>query len=202
MTPSIVLALSARSLICRLGCVFFAGLTTFIDICVTRAAFVTILLTFSGVAEAKAIDGAVLTGSDGAQVKLSRFQGKPVVLFYEDRQSTTTNKPLKVKLLEWGKSQNLLNAAHVVAIANLKAFNFFPAKNLALQYVRSMEKRVGIPILVDLEGTMSDSALHLPAESSTVVLLDSSGTVIYQKTGPLDERDTAEVFASLEKLLR
>jgi hypothetical protein len=41
---------------------------------------------------------ATLRGSDGKEMARSRWRGKPVILFYEDRHSTTLNSPLKEAL--------------------------------------------------------------------------------------------------------
>lgn len=144
---------------------------------------------------------AVLTGSDGAAVSLARFAGKPMVLFFEDRHSTTLNKPLKMRLKEWGEAHAKMDAARVVAIANLSAFNFFPVKGIALGRVRSMEKKIGIPILADLDGVMTGAPWFLPAESSTVLLCDGQGGVVYQHTGALSDADIGKVLGALQALL-
>jgi Bacterial protein of unknown function (YtfJ_HI0045) len=151
-------------------------------------------------AETMPLARAVLTGSHGEEVKLSRYQGKPIIVFYEDRHSTQMNKPLKTKLFEWGKAHGLMDAANVIAIANLKAFNFFPAKGFALQHVRGVEQKVGIPILVDLDGTMNAPPWSLPPESSTVVVFDREGAIVYRKTGALGDLEIDRVISLIETL--
>ncbi|HEX8437839.1 hypothetical protein [Archangium sp.] len=126
---------------------------------------------------------ATLRGSDGKEVALSRWRGKPVILFYEDRHSTTLNSPLKEALFARGQELELLEAAWVVAVANLESFDFFPARGLALSHVRDEEKKWGIPILVDLKGTLGAPPWNLPKKTSSVLLLDGSGTVLYRYSG-------------------
>src|SRR5688572_30517077 len=112
---------------------------------------------------------AMLHSSDGAQAALSKWRGKPVILFYEDKDSTKLNLVLKEELFERGRQHGLLEAAFVVAVANLEKFNFFPAKQIALSYVKDEEKKVGVPILVDLEGTLGGPPWALPKKTSTVM---------------------------------
>lgn len=144
---------------------------------------------------------ATLRGSDGESVRLSRWRGKPVILFYEDKDSTTLNAPLKTELFERGRQHGLLNAAWVVAVANLERFNFFPARQIALSYVRDEEKKVGVPILVDLDGTLGKSPWQLPTKTSSVVLLDATGAVVYLHSGRMAEAETQRFFDALTQLV-
>jgi hypothetical protein len=144
---------------------------------------------------------ATLHSSSGEQAPLSKWRGKPVILFYEDKDSTTLNLTLKQELFERGKQQGLLEAAWVVAVANLKAFNFFPARGIALSYVRDEEKKAGVPILVDLEGTLGKAPWELPTKTSTVVLMDASGAVVYRYSGKMDEAERQAFFNALAGLI-
>ena len=144
---------------------------------------------------------ATLRGSDGKQVTLSRWRGKAVILFYEDRHSTTLNSPLKEALFERGREQGLLEAAWVVAVANLEPFNFFPARGIALSHVRKEETKWGIPILVDLKGTLGAEPWSLPKKTSSVLLMDGTGTVVYRYSGRMKEADMETFFQALGGLL-
>lgn len=144
---------------------------------------------------------ATLHSSSGEQTALSKWRGKPVVLFYEDKESTTLNGTLKEELFERGKQQGLLEAAWVVAVANLKPYNFFPARQIALSYVRDEEKKAGVPILVDLEGTLGGTPWSLPTKTSTVMLMDASGAVVYRYSGRMDEAERQTFFQTLSKLI-
>lgn len=144
---------------------------------------------------------ATLRGSDGKEVALSRWRGKPVILFYEDRHSTTLNSPLKEALFSRGQSLGLLEAAWVVAVANLEAFDFFPARGIALSHVRDEEKKWGIPILVDLKGTLRTAPWGLPPKTSSVLLMDGAGTVVYRYSGRMNEQERESFFHALGTLL-
>ncbi len=144
---------------------------------------------------------ATLSGSDGKEVSLSRWRGKPVILFYEDRHSTTLNSSFKEALFERGKALGLLEAAWVVAVANLEPFNFFPARQIALSHVKAEERRWGIPILVDLKGTLGKAPWALPKKTSSVLLLDGSGAIVYRYSGRMSEQEQEAFFQALGQLL-
>lgn len=144
---------------------------------------------------------ATLRTSSGEEVRLSRWRGKPVILFYEDRDSTKLNAGLKEELFARGKERNLLGAATVVAVANLMKFDFFPARQIALSYVRDEEKKVGVPILVDLKGAMGEAPWTLPLKTSNVLLLDAQGVLIYRHSGKMKPEEQTAFFESLSKLV-
>jgi hypothetical protein len=144
---------------------------------------------------------ATLRGSDGKEVALSRWRGKPVILFYEDRHSTTLNSAFKEALFARGQALGLLEATWVVAVANLESFDFFPARGIALSHVRDEEKKWGIPILVDLKGTLGAAPWNLPKKTSSVLLMDGTGTVVYRYSGRMKEEDMETFFQTLGTLL-
>ncbi|MBZ4415466.1 peroxiredoxin [Myxococcus sp. RHSTA-1-4] len=144
---------------------------------------------------------ATLRTSGGEQVRLSRWRGKPVILFYEDKDSTTLNSPLKETLFARGKERGLLDAAWVVAVANLQKFDFFPARQIALSYVRDEEKKVGVPILVDLDGTLGAAPWELPMKTSNVLLLDAEGAVVFRHSGRMKPEEQEAFFTALSRLV-
>lgn len=168
------------------------------------AGALTVTLAMSGVSahvpRASPLD-ASLRNSKGVHTPLARWRGKPVVFFYEDKNSTELNLPLKEELFERGQQHGLLEAAWVLAVANLEKFNFFPARQIALSYVRDEEKRAGVPILVDLEGTLGGPPWELPTKTSTVLLMDATGTVVYSYSGRMGEAERATFFTALSKLV-
>jgi hypothetical protein len=144
---------------------------------------------------------ATLRSSSGDPVKLSRWRGKPVVLFYEDKDSTGLNAKLKEELFTRGQARGLLGAAWVVAVANLERFDFFPARQIALSYVRDEEKKAGVPILVDLDGTLGAAPWGLPKKTSNIVLLGADGTLIFKHSGRMKEAEMEAFFVTLGELV-
>jgi hypothetical protein len=155
----------------------------------------------SDVGPQQVLPDARLRRSDGELVQLSRFRGRPVVLFYEDRHSLKLNQALKEQLFDRGRSAGLLRAVSLLAVANLEAYDFFPARGIALSFVRDAEKKVGVPILVDLDGVLSQEPWWLPGKSSSVVLLDRTGAEVFRASGALTPGETERFFAALGGLL-
>jgi hypothetical protein len=151
-------------------------------------------------ASAKPVDASLRT-SEGEKITLSLFRDKPILLFYEDKDSTNVNRPLKDKLKEWASGSNLYGLAHVFAVTNLSSYNFFPARNIALGRVRALERKLNVKILADLEGVMSAEPWSLPTKSSTVVVISPSGEVVFQKTGACNDDEIKTVITTLEHLI-
>jgi len=144
---------------------------------------------------------AVLESAYGQPVRLSATRGQPVILFFEDRDSLALNQALKDELFQRGKEKGLLKAVRVVAVANLQPFNFFPARQIALAFVRDAQGKVNVPIWVDWKATLSQTPWNLPARSSSVVLLDAEGRVAFQRSGKLSQAERAQFFQALSRLV-
>jgi hypothetical protein len=159
-----------------------------------------------GIARANATDDAAprdadLERTDGSTVAIRVYRGKPAVLFYEDRHSTEINADVKKALWEQGRAADRTDAVHVVAIANIQAYDFFPAKDFAVTFIRRLEGKIGIPILLDASGVLSKPPWSLPAEGGTVVLLDADGRSVWQHSGALGPERTRALLARVEALL-
>ena len=144
---------------------------------------------------------AEVTNSHGKPVRLTSYWGRPTVLFYEDRDSTSINKDFKDELYARGRSLGLLNAATVVAIANLAPYNWFPARHLALASVRDFEKKYKVPILVDWKRTLGAPPWNLPQKTCTVLVLNPAGQVLFEASGLLTPEQTQQIYKLLEQML-
>ena len=144
---------------------------------------------------------AQLRNSSNEPVSLSRWRGRPTVVFYEDRGSTQQNVALKRELFARASAHRLLGRAHVLGVANLHGLDFFPANHFALSAVREAERKDKVPVLVDWDRTLSSPPWNLPPAASSVMLLDASGTLVHSWSGPLGTRDIEEFFAELSALL-
>ena len=130
-----------------------------------------------------------LTTAAGESVRLSEFRGKPLLLFFEDRDSVGMNQTLKDRLFAEAKKRDLLHRVGLVAVAYLKPFDFFPARQFALAHVRSLVEQLGIDIFVDFKGSLAGPPLWLPTDSSTVLVVDRQGRVLYRHSGPHSEAE-------------
>lgn len=144
---------------------------------------------------------AALADSRDAPVRLSRFRGKPLVLFYEDRTSSDQNARLKRELRDRAAARHLTESAHVVGVANVGAYDFWPARGLVLSAIRDIERRDKVQILVDWKRTLLDAPWSLPDAASSVVLLDADGRWVHAWSGPVSNRSMEEFFELLTRLV-
>jgi hypothetical protein len=164
-------------------------------------AAVLMLCSTANARDESLLSSVTLTGTDDRPVSLARFAGKPAVVFYEDRGSTATNQALKEALVEQGRRHGLLHAVRVIAIANISAYNFPPARQIATAFIRRAERRAGIPILLDLSGTLQAQPWALPDDASTVLLLDAGGRVVWRHSGKVPPAETTRMFDQLRRLV-
>lgn len=147
-------------------------------------------------------DGVMLSTTGGSYVRLADlFRGRPTVLFFEDKDSTALNQRLKDVLFATGKERGLLDAVSIVAVANLKGYDWFPARNFVVSAVKDSEKSFGLPIYLDWSGALTRAPWALKPDSSTVVLLDRAGAVKWKKQGRLGAHEIDEVLTRLGELL-
>jgi hypothetical protein len=169
-----------------------------------RASVVAAIVMCSVVARAddpSLLSSVTLTGTDARPAQLRRYAGKPAVVFYEDRGSIETNQALKDALVEQGRQHGLLSAVSVIAIANISAYNFPPAREIATAFIRRAERQAGIPILLDLSGALQAPPWTLPDDASTVLLLDAGGRVVWRHSGKVPAAESGRMLDQLRQLV-
>ncbi|MDQ3264368.1 MAG: YtfJ family protein [Myxococcota bacterium] len=159
-----------------------------------------ILLLSSAALGWEGLDAQVIA-TDGKPVQLASRWGKPTVLFYEDKDSGTLNQALKDALFRQGAQQDALGAVTVIAVANVREYDWFPARNFVVSAVKDSEKKVGIPVYLDWEGRLSRSPFNLRSTGSTVMVLDGQGRRRWSKTGALSPGEVTQVLALLGELV-
>jgi hypothetical protein len=147
--------------------------------------------------EEATMDATVET-SWGSRVRLAALFGKPTVLFYEDRDAGPTNQHVKDALFARGKSKGLLEAASVIAVGNVAAYDWFPARDFVLAAVRDVERQVKVPVYLDFKGALSAPPWRLPSTGSTVLVLSPGGRIVWRASGKLSPAEVAQLFAALE----
>ena len=168
---------------------------------VTMNSMVVAVLMVGSAAQGAAMDARV-SNTRGQSVWLAQKWGKPTVLFYEDKDGTFQNQALKDALFQKGKKTGLLEAVSVVAVANVRAFGWFPAKNFVVAAVKDAEVKSGIPVYLDWTGALSAKPWSLDAEGSTVLVVDPAGEkVVFSKHGKLTAEEIDQVFALLGSLV-
>ncbi len=160
------------------------------------------LLVLGAGAHALEEDVTKLSTTEGTYVRLQEaFRGRPSVLFYEDKDSTQLNQALKDALFAAGKKNHLLDAVSVVAVANVQAYDWFPARNFVVSAVKDTEKKVGVPVYLDWTGQLTKKPWSLAPDNSTVLVVDRTGAVKWSHKGKLSAAEVDEVLALLGTLI-
>lgn len=122
-------------------------------------------------------------------LSLGALAGKPVLVLYEDKASTTQNLALKQELSELAKGGKYKSRIGLVAIADLSAYDYWPVKGFVKDAVRDESHKQGLPIYCDWNGEARRTMGLVPGVSN-VVLYGPNGRVRFSRSGPLtsDER--------------
>ncbi len=141
---------------------------------------------------------AKVTDVDGKTLDPSALKGKPVLIVYEDKDSAKQNQALKDELAKLAKGDKYKTKVAIAAIADVSAFDFWPAKGFVIDALRGEAKKAGIPIYCDWSGTFR-KAYGMQRSTSNVVLLDKQGKVLFARSGPLAITDRQKLLGLLQK---
>ena len=130
---------------------------------------------------------------------LGRVGSKPLLVFYEDKASSTQNQAFKDELSRRAKTPN---ASRVVlaAVADVQGYDYWPARGFVKDAIRSQSNAIGAPIYCDWSGAVR-SALGVRRGVSTVVLYDASGHVVFAHEGAMDAATRARAIAQLDAVI-
>ena len=134
-------------------------------------------------------------------MQLAALWGKPVVVFYEDKDGTSQNQPLKDELEAQGRSRGLLRSVRVVAVASVEGYDWVPVKGFVVSAVKRVELVSGIPVYLDWQGALKRKPWNLTGKGSTVLVLDGAGALLFSRNGALSREEISEVVSLLVKLV-
>lgn len=137
-----------------------------------------------------------LDGTEHGARRLGDYRGRVVVLFYEDRDSASQNELLKQEMSARAQEAGLARQVVLLPIANLEAFDFWPARPIARGHVVDIARRFGIEILIDWSGATAQ-AWGFAKRQSHVLVLDGEGRPLFRESGPLDGAARGRFFAVL-----
>lgn len=121
---------------------------------------------------------------DGRVMELKSFKGKPILILYEDKESARQNVALKEDLAKLAKGDRYKSSIALAAIADVSAYDFWPAKGFVKDAIREESKKQKTTIYCDWNGSFR-TALHLRRGVSNVVLVARDGKVLFAAEGTL-----------------
>lgn len=170
------------------------------DVRVLSAISLVLAMTVPRVALGALPASVTLESTGGPVRRLSDFAGKVVVLIYEDRESAQQNAALKRELAERAQRADRSRNVVLLPVADLHAYDFWPAHGFARKAVVDAAAKAGIEILMDWEGSTA-RALKLHPKQSQVLVFDAAGSELFRSSGTLSDAERSRFFAVLERAL-
>ena len=130
-------------------------------------------VSLSGLALPKVGDDAPsgkLEDANGKTLETKSFKGKPVLIVYEDRDTATQNEKLKQELSVLAKGDKYKSKVALAAVADVSAYDFWPASFFVKDAIRKESKKQGTTIYCDWNASFR-RAFKLSAGKSSVVLI-------------------------------
>lgn len=138
--------------------------------------------------------------ADDKPAKFSTLRaGHPTIVFYEDKDGGEQNDRFKERL---GKLQSKSASAKkvtVVAIADVKSWDFWPAKGFVKDALRSAGNKAGITVWADWSGG-GRTSFSATSSTSNIIVLDAAGRVAWASTGKLTTVQEDDLLNRIDKL--
>lgn len=137
-----------------------------------------------------------LTSGDEKATVLADYQGKVLVVFYEDKDKVEVNRPLKQAL---NAIFNPTSSARLSVVDATDA-GFF-SRGIWESNLREASEREGMIIYGDWDGKMK-KAYGLAEETTSFFIVDKKGTVRFFRQGKVAQTEFAEITALLVQLAK
>ncbi len=131
-----------------------------------------------------------LESSSGVPHGLREHRGQVVVVFYESRDRLDDNAALK-RSLERFSSTTVASQLAVLAVGDVKAFDFAPARSIARSAIRAIASHYDLEILLDWKGVLARAPFSLDPAKSNVLVVDREGLVVYRHAGVIAAAEEA-----------
>lgn len=148
-------------------------------------------------AEGEKAPNASVEDADGRALEMKSLRGKPILIMYEDKDSSAQNQALKDELSKLAKGDRYKSAITLAAVADVSAYNFWPVKGFVKDAIREESQKFGTTIYCDWDASFRKK-YRMREGVSSVVLVGRDGLVLFAADGAL----SAEKRAQLLKLLR
>lgn len=160
-----------------------------------------VVLASAGVAalpsEGEKAPNAKVEDADGRVLEIKTLRGKPILIMYEDKDSSKTNQVFKDELAKLAKGDRYQRVIALAAIADVSSYNFWPVKGFVKDAIRDESKKVGTTIYCDWDGGFRNAYKIRPGTSS-VLLVGKNGQILFAAEGALKADARKKVLALLK----
>jgi hypothetical protein len=143
-----------------------------------------------------------LEETSGQMRTMAAVRGRVVVIFYEDRAHTDTNRDFKLTLHRFIVDNQLRDQTTTYAVANVSSIEGGVIRDMARTAIRAIASQYGIQILLDWEGALQSAPLSMRDGDANLALVDRSGRLRWRHTGAIGETERTAFFRMFRRLLR
>lgn len=123
--------------------------------------------------------------------------GMPIVLVYEDKDSSRMNQPFKNELARLLSSdERFRRGVAVFPVADVDGYDYWPARGFVKKAIREESLKQGTTIYCDWSGRVR-TAVGLQKGTSNIVLFGKDGAVRFFHAGALSEGQRAQLLELL-----
>lgn len=134
--------------------------------------------------EGASAPNARVEDADGKVLQLQSLKGKPILIVYEDRDSSKQNQPLKDDLSKLATGDKYKTAIALAAIADVSSYDWWPAKGFVKDAIREESKKQKTTIYCDWDGGFR-KAYGIKRGVSNVILVGRDGRVLFAAEGAI-----------------
>jgi hypothetical protein len=131
-------------------------------------------------------------------LRIERLAGRPVLIVFESRESAEQNAAFKERLGRFARSGNYRQSIHLVPVASVETYDFFPARGFVEDAIAEESRRFGVTIWCDWTGAFRRAYRLRPAHSS-VILVSGDRRVLFAFEGALPRHAQDRVIELLRR---
>lgn len=143
----------------------------------------------------------VLETTAGGSRRLAEHRGKVVVLFWERRERQRDSAALKNELGAYARDPALAREVAVVAVGDVSAYDFEPARTIVRAAISAIASAFGIEILLDWRAELARPPFSLRAGRSNVMVLDREGRPVLRRSGALGAAERRSLLDAVRGLV-
>lgn len=141
---------------------------------------------------------ARVVDADDRVLDLGAVQGRPALVVYEDKESSTLNASLKAQLARLGRGDRYRGAIALVPVADVGKYDFWPVRGFVKDAIRDESRKIGATIYCDWDGSFA-RALGIQHGTSSIVLIGKTGRVLFSYEGKLPGDESARLLSLLRR---
>lgn len=142
-------------------------------------------------------DFTVQDSSDNNYTLSGLRANKPALIVYEDKDAGSQNQGFKEKFGTMQKANG--NRVTLIPIADVAAYNYFPAKLFVKEALDKASKKNGVTVFADWTGKPK-TILGAQSGQSNLFLLDAAGKVLWASAGQLTKTQEESLLEMIKPL--